>query len=101
MDERSDERERSLPGFGPPTAANDGCRGFPRQTVLPQPGKAALTAEVYADGVTSPIAMQMIERLTREGVISPPQSTARTKMTGRARIRPKGSVSDLVAEQRR
>lgn len=43
----------------------------------------------------------VIERLTREGVISPPASTIRSKQTGRARIRPKGSVSDLVAEQRR
>jgi prevent-host-death family protein len=43
----------------------------------------------------------VIERLTREGVISPPVSAVRSKQTGRARIRPKGSVSDLVAEQRR
>jgi hypothetical protein len=56
---------------------------------------------VYADGVTSPIALQHIERLTREGVLSPPLSTVRSKQTGRSRIRPNGSVSDLIAELRR
>lgn len=42
-----------------------------------------------------------IERLTREGVISPPTSTRRPRASDVPRIRSRGSVSDLVSEQRR
>jgi prevent-host-death family protein len=46
-------------------------------------------------------ATPVIERLTREGVISPPRRSGRPKATGRERVRARGSVSDLVSEQRR
>ena len=42
-----------------------------------------------------------LDRLTSEGVISRPSVPARPKATGRPRVTAEGSVSDLVAEQRR
>jgi prevent-host-death family protein len=42
-----------------------------------------------------------LERLTSEGVISRPAAPARPSATGRPRVTAGGSVSDLVAEQRR
>jgi prevent-host-death family protein len=41
-----------------------------------------------------------IERLTREGVITP-ASTPRVSARNMPRVRSRGSVSDLVSEQRR
>jgi prevent-host-death family protein len=41
-----------------------------------------------------------IERLTREGAITPP-ATARVSARDMPRVRSRGSVSDLVSEQRR
>lgn len=43
----------------------------------------------------------VIERLTREGVISRPRSAVRPKAAGRPRVQARGSVSQLVSEQRR
>ncbi|MUH50683.1 MAG: type II toxin-antitoxin system prevent-host-death family antitoxin [Actinobacteria bacterium] len=42
-----------------------------------------------------------IERLTRQGVISTPERAERPLARGRRRVTPKGSLSDLVSEQRR
>jgi prevent-host-death family protein len=39
-----------------------------------------------------------LEQLVRRGLITPPTGPRRAK---RARVKPRGSVSDLVAEQRR
>ena len=43
----------------------------------------------------------LIERLTRDGVISKPISPVRTRASGRKKVKAKGLVSDLVSEQRR
>ena len=43
----------------------------------------------------------LIERLTAEGVIARPESTDRPGARDRPRVRAKGSVADLVGEQRR
>lgn len=43
----------------------------------------------------------VIERLTREGVISRPRSASRPKAVGRPRVEAQGPVSQLVGEQRR
>jgi len=42
-----------------------------------------------------------IERLTNEGLISRPKAPTRPRAAGRRRPRAHGSISDLVAEQRR
>jgi prevent-host-death family protein len=42
-----------------------------------------------------------IERLTERGVISKPSAPRRPTARGRARPRARGSVADLVGEQRR
>ena len=41
-----------------------------------------------------------IERLTREGIIAPPERRSRPAATGRRRPRPRRPVSDIVSEQR-
>ena len=41
-----------------------------------------------------------IDRLTREGIISPPARAVRPKATGRKRVGSRGSVSNLVRELR-
>jgi prevent-host-death family protein len=41
-----------------------------------------------------------LEELTAAGVISRPERTDRPISTGRTRVRARGSVSDLVSEQR-
>ena len=46
-------------------------------------------------------ATDTIERLTREGAISPPKSPKRPRASEVPRVRSRGSVSDLVGEQRR
>jgi len=46
-------------------------------------------------------SMDVIERLTREGVLSPPASKRRHRAAGRPVPRPTGSVSELVSEMRR
>jgi prevent-host-death family protein len=43
----------------------------------------------------------LLERLTREGVLSRPSSTARPVARGAVRVQPRAPVSDLVDEQRR
>lgn len=43
----------------------------------------------------------LIERLTRDGVLARPSGATRPKAGGAVRVRPDGSVSDLVGEQRR
>ncbi len=43
----------------------------------------------------------ILERLTADGVISPPKRATRPTASGRFRPRTRGSVSDLVSEQRR
>jgi len=42
----------------------------------------------------------IIERLTREGVLSKPRQAARPTATGRPRVRAHGPVAQLVNEQR-
>jgi prevent-host-death family protein len=46
-------------------------------------------------------ATDTIERLTREGAISPPTSIKRPRASDLPRVRSRGSVSELVGEQRR
>ena len=46
-------------------------------------------------------ASDAIERLTADGVISRPASDRRPQAMGRRRVRARGSVADLVSEQRR
>lgn len=46
-------------------------------------------------------AAPVLERLTREGVVSPPRRAFRPKAVGRKRVRARGPVSQLVSEQRR
>jgi prevent-host-death family protein len=48
-------------------------------------------------------SMDLIERLTREGVLSPPESPRRRRATGRPRVRPTPGppISDLIGEMRR
>lgn len=43
----------------------------------------------------------LLEDLTRRGIINPPKSTARLDPRDFDRPTPRGSVSDLVGEQRR
>ncbi|MHB8662460.1 MAG: type II toxin-antitoxin system Phd/YefM family antitoxin [Acidimicrobiales bacterium] len=43
----------------------------------------------------------LIERLTREGVISPPESPTKTKARRERRVRATGPVADLIGEMRR
>lgn len=43
----------------------------------------------------------LLERLTRQGVVSRPRSARRPTASGAPRVRARGSVSDLVSEQRR
>ncbi len=43
----------------------------------------------------------IIDRLTEQGVIAKPVQPQRPKAAGRRRVRPRGSVADLVSEQRR
>ena len=43
----------------------------------------------------------MLERLTSEGVISRPSAAVRPTASGRRRVKARGSVSDLVGQQRR
>lgn len=43
----------------------------------------------------------IIERLTREGLLSRPPRSSRPMATGRRRARARGPVSELVSEQRR
>jgi prevent-host-death family protein len=43
----------------------------------------------------------LIERLTRDGVLAHPSASARPKAGGATRVPSRGSVSDLVGEQRR
>jgi prevent-host-death family protein len=42
----------------------------------------------------------MLERLVNDGVISPPMRTQRPQAGDRRRVRARGAVSDLIAEQR-
>jgi len=46
-------------------------------------------------------AAGLIERLERDGVLSPPKNAKRPRATGRTRVRATGSVSDLVSDLRR
>jgi prevent-host-death family protein len=46
-------------------------------------------------------ATATLERLQDEGVIARPDRAQRPTATGRQRPRPRGSVADLVSEQRR
>ncbi|MGH2732908.1 MAG: type II toxin-antitoxin system Phd/YefM family antitoxin [Actinomycetota bacterium] len=46
-------------------------------------------------------ATPIIERLTRQGVISKPRRPGRLKATGRPRVAARGPVAELVTEQRR
>ena len=46
-------------------------------------------------------AAPLLERLTREGVLSKPRDTVRPTAGAVSRVRAQGSVSDLVGEQRR
>ena len=43
----------------------------------------------------------LLEQLTRRGVISRPRSPVRPKASGAERVQARGSVADLVGEQRR
>lgn len=43
----------------------------------------------------------LLEKLTQQGVLSRPQRAGRPTASGAARVRARGSVSDLVREQRR
>lgn len=43
----------------------------------------------------------LLEQLTRQGVVSRPRSAGRPTATSATRVRARGSVSDLVSEQRR
>ncbi|WP_232065668.1 type II toxin-antitoxin system Phd/YefM family antitoxin [Mycobacterium heidelbergense] len=43
----------------------------------------------------------LLEQLTKQGVVSRPRSAGRPTATGAPRVRARGSVSDLVSEQRR
>lgn len=43
----------------------------------------------------------LLEQLTQEGVLSRPQQAARPAARTASRVRPRGSVSELVGEQRR
>lgn len=43
----------------------------------------------------------LLERLTRQGVLSRPARAGRPTASGAARVRAEGSVSDLVGDQRR
>lgn len=43
----------------------------------------------------------LIERLTQEGALAKPATTERPRARGSARVPARGSVSDLVDEQRR
>jgi prevent-host-death family protein len=43
----------------------------------------------------------VIERLTREGILTKPTRSGRHAAAGRPRVRSRGSVSELVGEQRR
>lgn len=44
--------------------------------------------------------VDVIERLTREGVVSRPTTDQRPRASGQTRVRSSSSVSDLVSEQR-
>jgi prevent-host-death family protein len=46
-------------------------------------------------------AAPVLERLVNDGVISPPARTQRPQAGDRRRIRARGAVSDLIADQRR
>lgn len=43
----------------------------------------------------------LLEQLTKQGVVRRPRSAGRPTATGAPRVRARGSVSDLVSEQRR
>jgi prevent-host-death family protein len=43
----------------------------------------------------------LLEQLTRQGVVSRPHLASRPNASGASRVRARGSVSDLVSEQRR
>lgn len=43
----------------------------------------------------------VIERLTEEGLLTGPRSASRPSATGHRRVRARGSVAELVTEQRR
>ncbi|WP_232065381.1 type II toxin-antitoxin system Phd/YefM family antitoxin [Mycobacterium shinjukuense] len=43
----------------------------------------------------------LLEQLTRQGVVSRPRSAVRPTARGAPRVRARGSVSELVSEQRR
>ncbi len=43
----------------------------------------------------------LLEQLTRQGVVSRPRRADRPTASGAPRVRARGSVSDLVSEQRR
>lgn len=43
----------------------------------------------------------LLEQLTRQGVLSRPRSADRPTARGATRVRARGSVSDLVSDQRR
>jgi len=46
-------------------------------------------------------AAPLIEQLTRQGVLSKPRRLERPKASGAPRVRARGSVAELVSEQRR
>lgn len=46
-------------------------------------------------------AADVLERLERDGTITPARAPKRRRATGRARVTATGSVSDIIAEQRR
>lgn len=43
----------------------------------------------------------VLEELTKQGILSRPQRAGRPRARGTTRVRARGSVSDLVGEQRR
>ena len=45
-------------------------------------------------------AIPLLEQLQADGAISPPPDAARPTVTGRERVRGRGSVSDLVVDER-
>ena len=51
--------------------------------------------------ITGINAIPMIEQLERDGLIRGPRNKKRTKASGRKRVPVKGSVSEIIIQQRR
>lgn len=50
--------------------------------------------------ITSINALPVIEQLERDGLIRGPRNKSRTKASGRKRVQVKGSVSEIITQQR-